>query len=87
MRKRAVAEQWRRGARGACMGRRRTQNPSARREGETMEVNCQMSPGLISKVSDVVSSENGVTTVEKLRKYKYNPFLVYFTNLMIPQST
>ena len=88
MRKRAVAEQWRRGARGARMERRRTQNPSARREGETMEVNCQMSPGLISKVSDdLVSSENGVTTVEKLRKYKYNPFLVYFTNLMIPQST
>ena len=25
--------------------------------------------------------ENGVTTVEKLRKYKYNPFLVYFTSL------
>jgi len=47
-----------------------------------------MRPGLISKVSDdLVSSENGVTTVEKLRKYKYNPFLVYFTNLMIPQST
>ena len=48
-------------------------------------LNCQMSPGLISKVSDdLVSSENGVTTVEKLRKYKYNPFLVYFTNLMLP---
>ena len=45
-------------------------------------LNCQMSPGLISKVSDdLVSSENGVTTVEKLRKYKYNPFLVYFTSL------
>ena len=53
----------------------------------TVEV-FEMRPGLISKVSDdLVSSENGVTTVEKLRKYKYNPFLVYFTNLMIPQST
>ena len=42
----------------------------------------EMRPGLISKVSDdLVSSENGVTTVEKLRKYKYNPFLVYFTSL------
>ena len=144
MRKRAVAEQLRRGARGARMERRRTQNPSARREGETMEVkrylltisipntpkkeaekvenacadrvvpprptagqplnsyshahagaagdvpegllatalNCQNRPGLYSKVNDdLVSSENGVTTVEKLRKYKYNPFLVYFTSL------
>ena len=36
-------------------------------------LNCQMSPGLISKVSDdLVSSENGVKTLEKLRKYKYN---------------
>ena len=53
----------------------------------TVEV-FEMRPGLTSKVSDdLVSSENGVTTVEKLRKYKYNPFLVYFTNLMIPQST
>jgi hypothetical protein len=47
----------------------------------TVEV-FEMRPGLISKVSDdLVSSENGVTTVEKLRKYKYNPFLVYFTSL------
>ena len=51
-------------------------------------LNCQNRPGLYSKVNDdLVSSENGVTTVEKLRKYKYNPFLVYFTNLMITQST
>ena len=33
------------------------------------------------RLLDLVSSENGVTTVEKLRKYKYNPFLVYFTSL------
>ena len=29
----------------------------------------------------LMGMENGVTTVEKLRKYKYNPFLVYFTSL------